>query len=1063
MSLFQNSVLRQHLKTYNSTKAHEAYAIFRSEFLPKIANIRASKEEQYQYGFLDDLFVKVLGYKLNPTPDYNLIAEQKNQTDSKKVDGAIIREGDVIAVIELKSTKTKVMESIVNQAFSYKNNHPSCRYVITSNFEKLRLYVEYSDRFIEFNLFDLDEKQFVLFYSLLSQESLFADVPLKLKEKSKLQEEEISNALYKRYAGLRANLFDNIIQNNPDIDKHLLLEKTQTLLDRMVFIFFAEDRGILPTNTIKAIIDRYKDDIEDRSLYHFYKIYFKAISRGNSKLGIPEYNGGLFAEDEILQNLIIDDEVLNESPLTLSAYDFNSDVDVNILGHIFENSLNDIEEMKAKINEGDFDIKHSKRKKDGVFYTPEYITKYIVDNTLGKLCQDKKAELGLDEVEIGIPKNPKKLNKGETKQKEALEAYREYLLGLKILDPACGSGAFLNQALNYLLEEHVFIDEGIRTLMGGSVLGLYDVKKDILENNLYGVDINAEAVEIAKLSLWLRTVESGRKLNRLADKIKVGNSLIDDKSVAENAFVWEEEFPEVFGTDASASEKDTHKGEAKASLPRGGFDVVIGNPPYVRQELLAAGDKVYFKEHYQTYQGTADLYVFFVEKGYSLLKDNGLFSYIFPNKWMRANYGKPLREWLTDKKVEEIIDFGDLNVFEDATTYPIIMRIHKSNNVGTFRSLEMETLEFTDLKIYVDEHHSLTDQTRLDAKGWSLSNIRVQNLMQKIQNTGIPLGEYVNGEIYRGVLTGLNEAFVIDEETKNRLIAEDAKSAEVIKPFLAGRDIKRYETPIADHFLILFPKGWTRERSGYTEVVVAWEWLKINYPAIAGWLEPFSEKGKKRYDKGEFWWELRACEYYDAFEKPKIIYPNILAKPEFAFDETSKYTNQKCFIISTSDLSLLAYLNSSLMFFLFEQLLPKLRGDYFEPSSVFFLKFPVPNNLQSDKMNMLALEQLKKHNEVQSNIHKFLGRIRDNFDLDKLSKKLESFYKHDFKTFLKELKKKKVTLTLTQQDEWEEYFENYQKELLEIEDQIDTTDREIDEMVYALYGLSEEEIKVVNE
>ena len=145
---------------------------------------------------------------------------------------------------------------------------------------------------------------------------------------------------------------------------------------------------------------------------------------------------------------------------------FNLDIDVNILGHIFENSLNDIEELKARINDDDFDASTSKRKKDGVFYTPEYITKYIVDNTLGQLCQAKKEVLGLDNVEIAVPKNPKKLNKTQSRQKEALEAYREYLLGLKILDPACGSGAFLNQALNSLLEEHAFIDEGIKTLDG---------------------------------------------------------------------------------------------------------------------------------------------------------------------------------------------------------------------------------------------------------------------------------------------------------------------------------------------------------------------------------------------------------------------------------------------------------------------------------------------------------------------------------------------------------------------------------------------------------------------
>ena len=269
--------------------------------------------------------------------------------------------------------------------------------------------------------FHLDETRFTLLYYMLSKESLFADLPLELKLQSKLQEENISKELYKKYAGLRANLFNNIVKNNPEVDKSVLLGKTQTILDRMVFIFFAEDRGILPPNTIQAIIDHYKGDIEDRELWHFYKIYFKAINQGNKKLNIPEYNGGLFATDELLDAIVIDNEVIEECPLALSAYDFNSDIDVNILGHIFENSLNDIEELKARINDDDFDASTSKRKKDGVFYTPEYITKYIVDNTLGTLCQAKKEELGLDNVEIDVPKNPKKLNKTQSRQKEALE------------------------------------------------------------------------------------------------------------------------------------------------------------------------------------------------------------------------------------------------------------------------------------------------------------------------------------------------------------------------------------------------------------------------------------------------------------------------------------------------------------------------------------------------------------------------------------------------------------------------------------------------------------------
>jgi len=1043
MGLFQRSVLRNHLQQIDKDMASEAFSKYKEVFLPKIENIRQSKEEQYQYGFLDDLFVKVLGYTLNPSPGYDLIAEQKNVSDSKKADGAILREDRVIAVIELKSTKTRAMDKIVDQAFAYKHNHPGCRYVITSNFEKLRFYIDHSDAFEEFDLFSLDEERFVLLYALLAREYLMADTPLRLKELSKLREEDISGELYKKYAKLRTDLFENILHNNPEYDKHLLLEKTQTILDRMVFIFFAEDRGILPPNTIAAIIDHYKNDIEDRELWHFYKIYFRAINQGNAKLKIPEYNGGLFAEDAVLERLRIDAEVIESLPLALSAYDFNTDIDVNILGHIFENSLNDLEELKARINDDDFDPTLSKRKKDGVFYTPEYITRYIVSETLGTLCRKQKASLGLDNIDISIPKNPKKLTRAETKTKEALEAYRDYLLSLKILDPACGSGAFLNQALNFLLEEHRFIDEGIRTLMGGAVLGLYDVKKGILENNLYGVDINPEAVEIAKLSLWLRTVEPGRKLNKLADKIKVGNSLIDDQSVSDNAFVWEEAFPEVF--------------EA------GGFDVVIGNPPYVRQEMLDTETKEYFKQAYRTYHNSADLYIPFVEKGMRLLAKNGKFSFIFPNKWLKAKYGKPLRVWLKKQGLDEIIDFGDLQIFEGATTYPLIMTATRSEPKQAFDFVKMEHQEFSDLREYVRSNSTNIEIATLNDDGWQLVSGEVKKVLEKTKEASVSLGEYTNGEILYGIKTGLTEAFVIDAQIYKELTDKDTRSVEILKPFVMGKDIQRYDTPTIDKYLILFPRGFTKEMSGVEDEEEAWQWIASNYPAIAEWLKPFEAKAKKRYDKGDFWWELRACDYYDAFEKPKIIYLKFQVKPAFIMDQQHTYSNDANFIYPREDYFLLAILNSKLGWFLISNTCTEIQNGY-QLIYDYFKNVPIPSGVNEAEKNRLiesAKGIIALHKELKSKTNKFLKRLTDNLDIDKLSKKLEAFYKYDFKTFLAELKKKKVTLSLVEQDEWEAYFDRYKNMLTQLQTEIDNTDKEIDTMVYALYGLSDEEIAVV--
>ncbi len=950
MAFFQTSVLREHLKNIDIADTTKAYEEYKTSFLSKVENIKTSKEEQYQYGFLEDIFVKVLGYTLNPTENYNLTTELKNQSDSKKVDGAILKDEKVIAVIELKSTKTKTMDSIVNQAFNYKNNHPTCRYIITSNFNKLRLYIDHSNSFEEFDLFALDLERFKLFYYLLKKENLFADIPLQLKEQSKLKEESISNELYKKYAGLRKKLFENLVKNNSHVDKLTLLNKTQTLLDRMVFIFFAEDRGILPSNTIATIIEHYKNDIEDRSLFHFYKIYFKAINEGNKKINITEYNGGLFAEDALLNSLVIDDEVLEACPLALSAYDFNTDIDVNILGHIFENSLSDIEEMKANIDNIDFDKTKTKRKKDGVFYTPEYITKYIVDNTLGKLCMDKKEELGLNNIEINIPKNPKKLNKGEQKLKDALENYREYLLNLKILDPACGSGAFLNQALNFLLSEHDFIDESIRTLMGGNVLGLYDVKKGILENNLYGVDINSEAVEIAKLSLWLRTVEHGRKLNILSGKIKVGNSLIDDKEVAEDAFVWEEEFPEVF--------------------EKGGFDVVIGNPPYVSLSTIKETTNLLEQQNFKTFEKSGDLYVLFYELGVKLLNDNGYLGYITSNKWMKAKYGKKLRAYFSQKTNPKfLIDLGS-GVFESATVDSNILILEKEEK----KNFNCKAYDLTKEKKFSLKNEIIMDNFTDDL--WMISSPLEKSIKDKIEKIGTPLKEW-GIEIYRGIVTGYNEAFIIDKDRKNELIKKDPKSSEIIKPLLRGKDIDRYLCNFQNLYQIAtFPA----------------KNIEIDdYPAVKEYLESFGkrlfqngEKGSRKKTSNDWFETQDQISYYEEFEKDKIFYSEIGNSVDFYLDKDRYYCNNKLYLITSSSINLsylLAMLNSKVMRYYFS-LIFNFGGGKGKDT---FLHIAIPKIENQKPYIEKANLMLDLNKTFHTKKDKFLNRINLNFDIEKLS------------------------------------------------------------------------------
>ncbi len=551
MSYFQTTVLNKHLKNLNKQLVNNAYTTFKEHFHNPIhqENIRNSKEEQYQGEFLIDLFVEVLGYTKNPKTNFNLTTEYKNVKDSKKADGAIIINDVVKAVIELKGTNTTDLSKIENQAFGYKNNQPECDYIITSNFEKLRFYIDNAIEHIEFNLFKLSEKEFELLYLCLSFDSISKGIPKKIKEESLSQEDIVTKKLYQDYSLFKRELHHNLVLLNPQYDALTLFKKSQKLLDRFLFLFFAEDRQLLPPNSVRMILEQWKqlkDLDEDIPLYKRFKKYFEYLNTGykGKKYDVYAYNGGLFIFDEVLDAVKIEDELLYKHTLKLSDYDFASEIDVNILGHIFENSLNELDEIKAQLEGHEIDKSKSKRKKDGVFYTPKYITKYIVDNTIGKLCTEKKSELLINEEEYITDKKRQKKTTQELFDK--LTNYRNWLLKLTICDPACGSGAFLNQALDFLINEHRYIDELQAKLFGDAIV-LSDIENSILENNLYGVDINEESVEIARLSLWLRTARPNRKLNDLSNNIKCGNSLIDDPQVAgEKAFNWFLEFPKVF-------------------------------------------------------------------------------------------------------------------------------------------------------------------------------------------------------------------------------------------------------------------------------------------------------------------------------------------------------------------------------------------------------------------------------------------------------------------------------------------------------------------------------------
>ena len=589
MALFQEAIVKNYISKLDPEKVDKAFSEFKSIYSESNIKIyKKIKEEAHQGEFIEDIFGKVLGYQRH----VDIMREVKNETNAKKADAAILKEENVVGVIELKDNKTKNLTDVQQQAFNYKLNHKNCSYVITSNFHKLRFYIDDTTDYEEFDLYNLDKEKFRRFYLYLQREGLLEkNIPKLLRQETKFHEEEISKNLYKDYSNFKRSFFENALKNNPQFDKLSLFKKSQKFLDRVLFVLFAEDKGLVTTNSVVQIVEKWqalRDDAFDtpRRLYTLVLLFFNNLYLGKKDnkgtVLIPEFGGELFAPDEVLDQLTIDDDVLKDDLLKLSKYDFNTDVDVNILGHIFEHSLNEVDDVEAELRGEQLDKTKSKRKKDGVFYTPKYITKYIVDNTLGKLCSEMKTELKLD-VDILIDdyqKTDGKLNEKGKDLFERLNTYKSWLLTVKVCDPACGSGAFLNQALSFFIEEHKFVDDLIAELTN-SPLRLFDTDLQILENNIFGVDINDESVEIAKLSLWLRTAQPGRKLSDLSNNIKCGNSLIDDPSVAgDRSFNWEKEFPTVF--------------------EKGGFDVVIGNPPY--GATLENNVIQFIESHYKSFE-----------------------------------------------------------------------------------------------------------------------------------------------------------------------------------------------------------------------------------------------------------------------------------------------------------------------------------------------------------------------------------------------------------------------------------------------------------------------------
>jgi type I restriction-modification system DNA methylase subunit len=1021
MAIFQKSVLNKFINGQDKLKIDNAYRIFSDLFFDekRQSEIRLMKEEEYQDGFLDDLFVKVLGYIKRPDLGYNLVREKKNEADSKKADGAILKNDKPIAVIELKGTNTKDLDKITKQGFEYKVNHKECMYVITSNFQKLRFYIEHAAEYLEFNLSSLTKEEFIILWVCLHPDNLIENIPLKIKSESVVKEEDITKKLYKDYSSFKQELWQNIVALNPNGDPLMFYKKTQKLIDRFLFIFFAEDAGLLPPNSISRMVDRWKmlkDEDAYKPLYDIFKQYFGYINTGRPgktpQDEIFAYNGGLMLEDDVLESISIDDEILLKHVSKLTSYDFSSEVDVNILGHIFENSLNDIEAVTAELEGQEIDKSKTKRKKDGVFYTPKYITKYIVENTVGKLCQEKKTELNIiDEEYVKGRTNHKKENLKKLDQN--LQDYRNWLLQITICDPACGSGAFLNQALEFLMEEHQYIDE-LESKLLGSGFKFPGVENHILENNIFGVDINEESVEIAKLSLWLRTAQRGRKLTSLNNNIKCGNSLIDDIDIAGNkAFNWQLEFPSVF--------------------IKGGFDVVIGNPPYVNIYNMLNTDREYFNNSNQ-FPSTHlkyDLYVLFFDLGLNILKQNGYLSYIIPSVLLTVPYGTIIRKNIIENfTLNQIVDFTGFKVFADAMVESCILGIKKSssdrNSVSIYRPTQ-NIYDFIDNKNEIHQNQFLQTESfqfRIDL------NSKIISIVEKLKLKSVSI------ESIYYVSKGIVAFSKVDNRKKEDFLFA-TKIDDKCKEYLEGKDVDRYKLKFNNKYLQYDEKIMSRPT--FPELQ--------NHPKLL--IRAISDGLNATFDETGFFVDQKLIICSKRFIIDKYIAP--AKRPKAEMLDKKGLANEK---------ATLSLMNSSLFCFYYNKILKG--GVSVLPEDI--RNFPT-YLFQSESEQNPFIEKadlmLKFNIDLQEQSNKFINLLKSDFNLEKPSKKIEEFYLLDWADFNKELQKNKITLLGVSKDDWFDRFDRFKKQALELISQIDQTDTQIDRMVYEIYGLSDDEIQIV--
>jgi hypothetical protein len=827
-----------------------------------------------------------------------------------------------------------------------------------------------------------------LFARLFSRDMLLSEAGrpllLRLVERQWARGRKLEGEFYDRYKEVRERLFNVLRLNNPNFPGRPgeLLRLTQKLLDRFIFAFFCEDMGermLFPPQMLRDFLrSRSVEPFYDESgpeLWNFFKRLFGLMNSGGTlnRLTLPEINGGLFEPDPLIDGLSIPNHVFakagqgaNEASLesdqdTLfylcGRYNYAARGDVKeslslyTLGHIFEQSITELEYREGELEGRDTVAKLSKRKRDGVYYTPEKVVNYLVEQTLGPWFADAKAACGYPGPEQGAP------------TAAAAAAYIERLKGIRIVDPACGSGAFLISAFRRLLAERFAAARDVERAGGGParVINEAPIIAEILRNNIYGVDINPASVEIAKLALWLHSARASAPLSSLEHTVRIGNSLVGEDfwagrqrtAQAEErvrAFDWRFTFPEVWPADRD-----------------GGFDVVLGNPPYVKLQNLMRVDPdvvayLAAERGGDTYAsartGNFDLYLPFIEKGLRLLAPGGRMAYIAPSLWTVNQYGEGLRSLVRrGRHLDRWLDFKAHQVFEDVITYTALQFFTREPRdtvrMATAPNGEMADVDWSDAELAVP-YDSVPETGE-----WLIATGAERALIERLARDCLRLDDpSLTSGIIVGIQTSADHIYHLKRlgtrrykctpKGKGSVPYEVEIEDAIMKPLVSGPEAKRYEEPETNTYL-LFP--YERDARGAMRLTPADDMAQRFPRAWAHsrrWEQELRRRESNAFDD-QTWYRFGRNQNIDKQDVAKLIVPRLVQHMKCSLDL------EGCFCLDNVDVGgvlpateieptyLMAVLNAPVCDYVFRIISKPFQNDYRSANKQFIAPLPISN------------------------------------------------------------------------------------------------------------------------